>query len=147
MAWWSDLPKSPSALVESIHSLFVRRQFVRYVLVGIGNTAFSFGVYAAALSMGLDYKSASLISLLLGILFSFTTQGRIVFGNATLATFMRFVVAWAVIYLVNIAIIALLMKIALNAYWAGAVATVPVTLLSYFILRTLVFGRGSAGRP
>ena len=56
MAWWSDLPKSPSALVESIHSLFVRRQFVRYVLVGIGNTAFSFGVYAAALSMGLDYK-------------------------------------------------------------------------------------------
>jgi hypothetical protein len=41
----------------------------------------------------------------------------------------------------------LLMNSSLSAYLAGAVATVPVTLVSYFVLKFAVFGCGKANQP
>ena len=116
-------------------------EFVRYVLIGVGNTGFSYAVYATFLFFGLEYRVANLLALLLGIAVSFTTQGTVVFRNATRVTFAKFVLAWMLIYLFNISIIALLMGASMSAYLAGAVATVPVTLISYFILKFVVFGR------
>ena len=124
----------------------LKLQFVRYVLVGIGNTAFSYGAYAALLSFGLDYRLANLLALLLGIAFSFTTQGTVVFQNATRITFVKFIVAWLVIYVLNISVIAILLRASANAYLAGAIAIVPVTLASYFILRLAVFNRREPAR-
>lgn len=124
----------------------LKLQFVRYVFVGIGNTAFGYGAYAGLLYVGLEYAVASLIALVLGIVFSYTTQGTLVFRNATRVTFIKFVVAWLLIYVVNISIIALLIRASLSAYLAGAVAVVPVTLLSYFVLKFAVFDRGALTR-
>ncbi len=126
--------------------LFIRHQFLRYVLIGIGNTVFSYGAYAALLFVGFEYRVASLLALVLGIAFSFTTQGTMVFRNATRITFVKFVVAWALLYLFNISLIALLMRASMSAYLAGAVATVPVTLVSYFVLKFAVFGRGKSNQ-
>jgi len=78
---------------------------------------------------------------LIGILFSYVTQGKIVFGNATPITFLKFILAWICIYLGNITIIAFLMRFQMNAYIAGAIALVPVTLISYFVLKFFVFAR------
>lgn len=117
----------------------LRFQFFRYVAAGTLNTGFSYGVYAALLFIGLDYRIANLLALLLGILFSFATQGKLVFNNATRETFVKFVIAWLLIYVVNISIIAMLMRVGMSAYLAGAVALVPVTLLSYFVLKFAVF--------
>lgn len=114
-------------------------QFVKYLFVGVFNTAFSYGIYAALLFIGLEYRMANLLALLLGIGFSFITQGNMVFKNATRLTFFKFVIAWLLIYLVNISLIAVLMRGDLSAYLAGALATIPVTLISYFILKFGVF--------
>jgi len=124
----------------------LKLQFIRYVLVGIGNTLFSYGLYAVLLFIGFEYRVASLLALVLGIAFSFTTQGTVVFRNATRFTFVKFVVAWGLLYLFNISLIALLMRASLSAYLAGAVATMPVTLLSYFVLKLVVFSRSKANQ-
>lgn len=117
----------------------LKLQFVRYVLVGIGNTAFSYGIYAALIFAGLDFRVANLLALVLGIAFSFTTQGTVVFQNATRVTFVKFVLAWVLIYIFNISVIDLLMRASMSAYLAGAVAIIPGTLVSYFILKFAVF--------
>src|SRR5690242_21327465 len=57
-------------------------RFLRFVLVGVMNTAFSYLVYALALLVGLNYALASLIAVVAGVFFSFRTQGTLVFGNA-----------------------------------------------------------------
>ena len=119
----------------------LKLQFVRYVLVGIVNTAFSYGAYATLLLVGLDYRVANLLALVLGIAFSFTTQGNVVFRNATRVTLIKFIVAWMLIYIFNISVIALLMHASMSAYLAGAIAAVPVTLVSYIILKFVVFVR------
>lgn len=115
-------------------------QFIRYLLVGIGNTAFSYCVFAALMWIGLEYRIANLLGLILGMAISFTTQGTIVFQNANRFTLLKFILAWSMLYLFNISIIALLIRTPMNAYLAGAIAIVPVTLVSYFVLRFFVFG-------
>jgi len=130
----------------SARALWNRHEFVKFVLVGIGNTCFSYGAYVLFLRLGLDFRLASLLALVLGIAFSFVTQGNLVFRNATRITLAKFVLAWAGIYGLNVLLIWLLMQASINAYLAGAMATVPVTLVSFFILKYLVFSRAALRR-
>jgi putative flippase GtrA len=122
----------------------VQQKPARFMIVGMINTAFSYGLYAFFVFMGLRIPMASLAALLLGILFSFSTQGTLVFRNATRLTFIKFVAAWLAIYLVNLGIIEGFMQMGLNAYQSGALATLPVTALSYLILNFIVFRARSA---
>lgn len=114
-------------------------QFVRFLLVGALNTAFSYSVYAALLLAGLNYALANFGALLLGILFSFRTQGRLVFGNRDNRLLLRFAAAWTGVFCVHTLLIALLIRAGLNAYVAGLTALVPVTVMSYVIQRFFVF--------
>lgn len=115
-------------------------QFVRFVLVGLLNTGFSYAVYALFLYVGLPYVLANLMALLLGIVFSFRTQSTLVFRNRDPRLLMRFAACWLLIFGLNIGLITLLMRAGLDAYAAGALALLPMTLISYFVQRLLVFG-------
>ena len=119
---------------------FFQQRFIKYILIGIFNTAFSYGIYSLFLFVGLRYQFANLLALILGIGVSFLTQGNIVFQNATKKTFLKFVIAWTFVYCFNITIIASLIYLSLSAYLAGAIAIIPGTFVSYFILKYAVFG-------
>lgn len=114
-------------------------QALRFVIVGGINTAFSYGFYAFFLFVGFGYAMANLMALILGILFSFKTQGRFVFNNPDNRRFGRFVLVWAVIYLATIALIGQFIALGLNAYVAGALALPFSTLLSYLSQKYFVF--------
>ena len=125
----------------------LRLQFARFLLVGVVNTGFSYAVYAALLYLGLVYYAANFGAMALGVGFSFLTQGRLVFSNREPRLIFRFAAGWVVIYGINIGIIALLLRWSeLNAYVAGALALAPITLISYFVQKFLVFGGGRADR-
>jgi len=115
-------------------------QFVRFLVVGLGNTIFSYTVFAAFIWLGFPYKYASLLSLVLGIFFSFYMQRRWVFRRAQPAAIYKFILTWCLLYGLNVLIISFLISKNLNAYLAGAIAVIPVTLLSFFILKLAVFG-------
>lgn len=114
-------------------------RIVRFGLVGVLNTAFSYGVYAGLLYAGLGYVWANLLALVIGILFSFRTQGALVFNNRDHRLIGRFALCWGLIWLVNVGLIAALVRAGFDAYWAGALALPPVTLLSFFMQKVLVF--------
>ena len=130
----------------SLHSL-LQRPFVRFVLVGCLNTGFAYAVYAALLWAGLPYVWANLGSLILGIVFSFATQGRLVFGNRDNRLLPRFALCWVILYFINIGLIALLIRLGMNAYTAGALALVPMAISSFFVQRYVVFGGARAPAP
>ena len=117
------------------------RQIVRFLAVGVLNTGFSYGVYALFVWIGLSYVFANLLSLLAGILFSFRTQGRLVFGNADARLFGKYVFVWLLIFLVNIGCIRAAMSFGANAYVAGALALLPTVALSYVLQKFVVFKR------
>lgn len=114
-------------------------QFIRYGFVGVFNTLLSYGIYAVALLIGMRFEVASLISIIFGILFSFVTQGMVVFKGISINFFVRYLVMWCGLYIFNIWLIKSLTNISLNAYMAGAAATVPVVMLAYFGMKYFVF--------
>lgn len=116
-----------------------RHRVVRFITVGIFNTATAYAIYALFLLVGLHYALANLLALVLSVLIGFVTQGRWVFGNTDPRRFGRFVACWTAIYGVNVAFIKALLILGANAYVAGAIATVPVAALSYLVQRFFVF--------
>ena len=119
--------------------VILRHQIVRFLLVGTLNTCVAYAAYACLLYAGFPYAAASLGALVLGLLFSFRTQGALVFGNRDSRLFFRFAACWGAIYLLNTLVIGSLILIGFNAYGAGALAMVPVTLFSYLMQKFLVF--------
>lgn len=114
-------------------------QGIRFVFVGLLNTAFSYLIYAAFLFVGLGYQLANFISLVAGILFSFKTQGRLVFHNPDNRLLGRFVLSWLLIYLCVIALIGQLIAFGIDAYSAGALSLPLSVALSYLTQKYFVF--------
>lgn len=116
-----------------------RYRFLRFLVVGGINTCFSYGTYALLLFLGIHYAIANLAALMSGILFSFKTQGKFVFNNSDNRLLWRFVLFWGFLYGFNVAFIDTMMKLGLNAYWAGALTLLPNTILSYLAQKHWVF--------
>jgi putative flippase GtrA len=115
------------------------KQIFRFGVIGVVNTGFSYSLYIGFLGIGLAYQSANLAALLLGMLFSFRTQGTLVFRNGDRKLFFRFLLVWMFIYLGNIAFIGAMLEHGFDAYFAGAVAILPIAVVSYFLQRFFVF--------
>ncbi|MDO9598612.1 MAG: GtrA family protein [Azoarcus sp.] len=120
------------------------RQLVRFVIVGVFNTAFAYGVYALLLALGLHFTLANFGALVFGILISFYSQGRFVFRNLHVQRFPRFLAVWGSLYVVNIALIAGFVGFGFDPYVGGALALPIITVLSFLLQRFFVF---SSGRP
>ncbi len=121
-------------------------QGVRFVLVGVLNTTFSYLIYAGLLFVGFGYQLANLLALLLGILFSFKTQGHLVFNNPNNRLLGRFVVSWTLIYFFTITLIGWIMTLGFDAFAAGALSLPLSVVLSYLAQRYFVFRKSAAGK-
>ena len=120
-------------------------QFSRFVVVGVLNTAFSYAIYAGMLYAGFNYAIANLTALALGILFSFKTQGALVFGNTENRRLYRFVLVWTVIYACNLFLITRFVALGFNAYVSGALAIPFATVVSCLAQKFFVFRRSLPG--
>lgn len=126
-------------LTEKASALFGRSLSLRFLIIGIANTCFSTLLFMILLYVGFGVVVGSALALALGVLFSYYTQGTIVFRHKSLGAFVRFVLAWIVIYLANLGEIRIFQHLGFNKYLAGTMATVPTTVVSYFVQKLLVF--------
>jgi putative flippase GtrA len=126
---------------KGIARLFERYTSFRFIIIGALNTGFSYSVFALLLFLGFGIEIGSLLALLVGILFSYLTQSSIVFRYTSAGAFARFILMWGVIYAVNLMIIRAVMVFGTSTYLAAAIATGPVTVISYFLQKLAVFRR------
>jgi putative flippase GtrA len=119
--------------------LFARAQFLRFLIVGGINTAFAYGVFALALYAGFHYALASLTSIVLGMFFSFFTQGKLVFKSNKPGELARFLAVATLLYFVHTGLLKAAAYFGIDLYLAGAALTFPLSLLSYVLNKHLVF--------
>lgn len=117
------------------------QQFVRFLAVGVLNTAFGYGVFALMTWAGLPYPVAIAVATVAGVAFNFFSTGRLVFGQGGARLMPRFVAVYAVVYCVNVAAVAALLRLGLNVYLANALLVLPLALLAYGLQRRFVFTR------
>lgn len=131
--------------MDDVRAGFVSRRFLKFALVGLLNTGWSYGLYAGLLYLGLDYGIASLLTIVLSVLFGFLTQGNLVFGGANRKSLLRFIAVWVLIYGAYLGVVYAARQLGVNSYVGGLVATPMVAVLSYFLQSRFVF-RQRAGR-
>jgi glycosyltransferase involved in cell wall biosynthesis len=124
---------------------FRRHRVLRFLVVGVVNTLFSYAVYAAFV-FGTSVRWASLVSLIAGILFGFLTQGKIVFLGFGKWSFLKFLLVWAALYHVFVVLVLLAESVGLNNYLGGAMATPVIAVLSYLLQSRFVFPSPQEGR-
>lgn len=113
-------------------------EILRYLVAGVINTAFGFGLYAGLIWLGLDRYVAQAIGYVLGTAFNYLTYSRGVFRQAGPAK-IRFALSYAGNYLVNLGGLALASHFIPNPYVAGLITTLGVVVLNYLVLKRLVF--------
>lgn len=116
------------------------RQFIVFLLVGVLNTAFGYGVYALFIFLGLHYAAATFLSTVLGILFNFKTIGVIVFKSRNNRLLFRFFGVYGICYLINITCLKAMTLMGLsNMYLAGLILVLPLALLAFYLNKRFVF--------
>ena len=112
-------------------------QGIRFLIIGCVNTGFSYLVYALFLFLGLAYPLANLLAMITGVCFGFLTNSKLVFkfkGN-----FLKYLLLWFTLYIVNIGIIWIFVGFNCTPYLAGFLALPIITLLSYIAQKNLIF--------
>lgn len=127
----------------SKYQLFLSRlwqsRFPHFILIGIINTAFGYGVFALLLYLGLHYKLAILLSTCLGILFNFNTIGNFVFKQQEKSLLWRFIAIYGILYFINIYLIKGFYSVYPNYYLAGLLSTLILPILSFSLNKYFVF--------
>lgn len=118
-------------------------QLWRYYQAGIVNTLFGYSAFAALVALGLNMYVAQLVAHVSGVVFNYFTYSRYAF-RGTEASKLRFVLSYAVNYLLGLASLAAAAQVIESPYLAGFVAVVFVSLVNYFVLKHLVFVEGRA---
>lgn len=114
-------------------------QFLRFLVVGLVNTAFGYAVFAGLVLAGMPPMPALLITYAVGIVFNFMTTGKFVFGGARREAFLRFVAAYAVIYVFNVGLYQGFAWLGAPPLIAQALCLPIVAVLSFVLFRVRVF--------
>jgi putative flippase GtrA len=115
-------------------------ELCRYYGVGVINTAFGYGLFAALVWLKLNPFVAQIIAHLCGMVFNFTLYRLHVFPGHQ-PRIGPYIATYAVNYALSVAALkALLMAIA-SPYVAGFASIVVVSAINYLLLKTFVFNR------
>jgi len=126
------LSKKPAELIKS-------SQFHRYLMVGLLNTLFGYGIFALLIYLDFSYPVALLLATILGVLFNFKSIGILVFESRDNKLIFRFIVVYVVIYLLNLAGLKLLSVAHVNMYVAGAILLPLMAIVGFVINKRFVF--------
>lgn len=113
--------------------------FVKFIFVGVLNTAFGYMAYALLLFLGLHYTLAVVLSTIAGVLFNFKTTGTIVFKNNNNKLIFKFVAVYAITTTLGIIILRMAELAGINLYLAGLVSTGICAIIAFLLNKNWVF--------
>lgn len=113
--------------------------FVKFILVGILNTAFGYGAFALLMYTGLHYSAAVVLSTIAGILFNFKTTGVLVFKNKDNSLIFKFIAVYTLVCITGIIILRLAQIAQINLYFAGLVSTGICAVTAFLLNKNWVF--------
>ncbi len=132
----SYLPQRQGQVELNVISKFRDIAFLRFLVVGVGNTLFSVGIYWFLIYLGLNYSLALALCQVCSVVFSFSTHRAVVFKVR--GRFVRYALVWLIIYFLNVAMVGICRKFT-GDYWA-VVMLLPVNIvLSFLLMKHLVF--------
>ena len=126
--------------VEKLLNLFNQnKKFILFLFVGLLNTLFGYSIFAFFLWIGVHFTISALISTIAGILFNFTTFGRIVFKNNSYSNLPKFVFIYALNYFLGVGVLYYCDQLDYNLYFVQAILLMPTAVLRYLLMKYFVY--------
>ena len=122
------------------------RRFLRFVAVGIVNTAFGYGVYAALVLLGLPPQPALALAFAVGVVWNYATHARFVFGTEGYRRLVPYAAVYLGLYLLNAVALARATAAGISPLVAQAVLAVVMAGLSFVAPSLVLTGRLPFGR-
>lgn len=132
---------SPTKNQNRMPTRILNIRFIKFLAVGVINTIFGYGLFSLFIWLGLHYSIAIGLATILGVLFNFKTIGGLVFASHDNAKIFKFMMVYAIVYMVNVVGMYAMLKIESNAYISGAVLLLPLAVLSYILNSKFVFNK------
>ncbi|MGJ5620559.1 GtrA family protein [Sulfitobacter sp. MF3-043] len=115
--------------------------FVRFLVVGVVNTAFGYLLFALLLYVGLRPQPALAMAFAGGVAWNYFTHARLVFGTRGVKKLPAYILAYLCLYGVNALGLQLLLKAGLAPIIAQGVLVLPVALLAYVVIGRVLTDR------
>ena len=126
--------------MEKLLNLFNQnKKFILFLCVGFLNTLFGYSIFAFFLWIGVHFTISALISTIAGILFNFTTFGRIVFKNNSYSNLPKFVFIYALNYFLGVGVLYYCDQLDYNLYFVQAILLMPTAVLRYLLMKYFVY--------
>lgn len=119
--------------------LEMQNRFVKFLMVGVLNTAVGYGIFAGLLTINIHYSIAAALSTVLGVLFNFKTLGFFVFDSNDNKKIWRFILVYIIVYILNVCGISLFNKTGIDPAIGGAAMLLPCAFCAYVLQKKLVF--------
>lgn len=118
-------------------------RFIKFLFVGVLNTAFGFLAYAFFLRIaGLAWQWALPLSYICGVLWNFMTHGKIVFLTHGFGRLPLYVLAYLVIYGLNkLALWLMIEEAGMSDLWAQAIMVFPMAMVAFVLVSLALTGR------
>jgi len=110
---------------------------LRFIAVGLLNTAFGYAMFAVLIRLGVPAGPALVVATLLGIAFNFQTSRRLVFRAH--GRWLRFLAVYGFVLAVNWALLRAARAEGIGPLWAQAALVLPLAALSFLGQRLFVF--------
>jgi len=117
----------------------LKKRFLRFLVVGVINTLFSYTIYALLTFLGVHYSLSIFLANGLGVLFNYKTIGKFVFNVQENRFIFRFFLIYLVIYILSVLSVKFLLQIQVNKYLAGGLIALPMAILSFTLNKKFVF--------
>lgn len=131
---------SMALMLKFIKTVFSSR-VIRFLLVGMLNTLFGYGLYALLIFSGLSYFYSLMLTTIIGVIFNFCSMGKMVFeGVGGRVTFIKFICVYFVVFVFNAySLDYLVTEISLNPYISQGICLVPSVCFNWLMLKNWVF--------
>ena len=115
------------------------KRVVRFLLVGLLNSAFGFFVFSATVWFGQSTVTALLAGNAAGLVFNFFSTGGLVFRILALQHLPKFVACYASMLLINYGLLEVLTPLVNNKIVAQSILILPMAALSYAVMTLCVY--------
>lgn len=129
---------------EGLRALAARpelRRLALFVVVGLVNTGFGYGVYAVLVLAGLIPHVALACSFTLGVIWNYFTHARFVFHAKGFRRLPLYAACYVGLYLLNVSALHLLLDAGLPPLLAQAVLTPVAAVLAFLLVSLVLTGR------
>ena len=116
-----------------------KRQFLRFLAVGVLNTAFGYGIFVVLVLLKLVPGTSLFIATVAGVFFNYLTTGRLVFAARGVRHLPLFAAVYGLTFLANLWSLKLLLAAGFSAIVAQAVLLPLMVVLSFFLNKVFVF--------